>query len=450
MPGKKNVKTSYTRDEVLEVAQREDVRFVRLMFSDINGTPKNVALPVERLAEVLETGVQFDASSIAGFAEIHESDMILKPDPNTFNVLPWTSGDTRSARLICDVYKPDGTRYEGDPRYVLQRTIKKATEMGYDFFTGPECEFFLFKQDAEGRPTTNPHDAGGYFDVGTSDYGEVTRKQVVLYLEQMGFNIEASHHEVAPGQHEIDFNYGEALVSSDRILTLKWVTKVVARQNNLHASFMPKPIFGVNGSGMHTHMSLWKNGENAFFDESDKFQLSKSAYAYLGGLLTYVPEITAVLCSTVNSYKRLVPGYEAPCYLAWANKNRSALVRVPASRGKGTRLELRCPDPAGSPYLQTAAMLACGLAGMKENITPPGPTEADIYAMTAAERRKNGVGSLPSNLQEALGMFRESKIIRETLGEHIFDQFLHVKGTEWDSFRTAVHPWEVERYLPTV
>ncbi len=444
------VKSSYTIDEVVEAAKAADVRFVRLMFSDINGTPKNVALPAERLAEVMETGVQFDASSIAGFAEIHESDMILKPDPNTFNILPWTSGDTRSARLICDVYKPDGTRYEGDPRYVLQRTIKKAEEMGYSFFTGPECEFFLFKQDAEGHPTTKPHDAGGYFDVGTSDYGEQTRKQVVLYLEKMGFNIEASHHEVAPGQHEIDFNYGPALVSADRILTLKWVTKVVALQNGLHASFMPKPIFGVNGSGMHCHQSLWKDGENAFFDENGKYQLSETAFHYLGGMLKYTPEVTAILNSTVNSYKRLVPGYEAPCYVAWANKNRSALVRVPASRGKGTRLELRCPDPAGSPYLQTAVMLACGMAGIKEKLTPPEAVEHDIYSMSAAERRKNGIDALPGSLNDALEMFADSKLIRDVLGEHIYEQFMHVKGKDWDAYRTAVHPWEIERYLPVI
>ncbi|HWH07958.1 MAG TPA: type I glutamate--ammonia ligase [Candidatus Thermoplasmatota archaeon] len=442
--------TTPTPAEVLKAAKAANVKFVRLVFSDINGTPKNVELPVERLEEVLEHGVQFDASSIAGFAEIHESDMILKPDPATWNVLPWTSVDGRAARLICDVYLPDGRRYEGDPRYVLQRAMKKAAEAGYSFYTGPECEFFLFKRGPDGTPDVTPHDAGGYFDVGVSDYGEDVRKETVLYLEQMGFNIEAAHHEVAPGQHEIDFNYGDGLVSADRILTLKWVTKVVAQKHGLHASFMAKPIFGVNGSGMHVHQSLWKDNKNAFFDEKDRFQLSQTAYHYMGGLLRNVPAMTAVLNSTVNSYKRLVPGYEAPCYIAWANKNRSALIRVPAARGKGTRLELRCPDPAGNPYLQTAVMLAAGLDGVKNKITPPEPVEQDIYHMTPAERRKNGVGSLPGSLREALDLMNDSKMVREVLGEHIFEQFNTVKGKEWDQFRLRVHPWELDTYLAKI
>lgn len=441
---------SNLRDEVLASARTEKVEYIRLMFSDINGTPKNVELPVERLEEVLESGVQFDASSIAGFAEIQESDMILKPDASTWAVLPWTLGDeTTTARLICDVYKPDGTRFEGDPRYVLQRVQKKAAEAGYTMFTGPECEYFYFRT-VNGKPVVDPHDAAGYFDVGTSDLGEQARRDTTLYLEKMGFDIEAAHHEVAPGQHEIDFNYGEAMVSADRVLTLKWVTKVVAQRHQLHASFMPKPIFGVNGSGMHVHQSLWKDDRNAFFDDKGRFQLSTAAYQYMGGLLKYVPDITAVLNSTVNSYKRLVPGYEAPCYIAWANKNRSALIRVPAARGKGTRLELRCPDPAGNPYLQTAVMLASGLAGIHEKLAPPEPVEQDIYHMTPSERRKHGVGSLPGSLQEALGNLERSKLVRDVLGEHIFEQFMTVKATEWDQFRLRVHPWEHETYLPRV
>jgi glutamine synthetase len=439
------------RDEVLESARAEKVEYIRLMFSDINGIPKNIELPVERLEEVIESGVQFDASSIAGFAEIQESDMILKPDPTTWAVLPWTKGDeTTTARLMCDVYKPDGTRFEGDPRYVLQKVQRKAAELGYNMFTGPECEYFYFKLGPDGRPMVVPQDSAGYFDVGTIDYGEQARRDTTLYLEKMGFNIEAAHHEVAPGQHEIDFNYGEAMVSADRILTLKWVTKVVAQKHGLHATFMPKPIYGVNGSGMHVHQSLWKDGKNAFYDEKGRFQLSQTAYHYMGGLLKNVPAMTAVLNSTVNSYKRLVPGYEAPCYMAWANKNRSALIRVPAARGKGTRLELRCPDPAGNPYLQTAVMLAAGLDGVKNKITPPEPVEADIYHMTAGERRKNGVGSLPGSLREALDLMNESKLMREVLGEHIFDQFMTVKEKEWDGFRLRVHAWEHETYLPKV
>ena len=436
--------------DVLKSAKSENVRFIRLMFSDINGIPKNVELPVERLEEVLETGVQFDASSIAGFAEIQESDMILKPDASTWAVLPWTGGNAVAARLICDVYLPDGRRYDGDPRYVLQKTMKKAAEAGYSFYTGPECEFFLFKLGPDGRPTNTPHDAAGYFDVGVQDFGEEVRKETILYLEQMGFNIEAGHHEVAPGQHEIDFNYGDGLVSADRILTLKWVTKVVAQRHGLHASFMAKPLYGVNGSGMHVHQSLWKDGNNSFYDANGRFQLSETAYHYMGGLLTHVPAMTAVLNSTVNSYKRLVPGYEAPCYMAWANKNRSALIRVPAARGKGTRLELRCPDPAGNPYLQTAVMLAAGLDGVKNRITPPEPVEADIYHMTPAERKKNGVGSLPGSLREALDLMNDSKIFREVLGEHIFEQFNTVKSKEWDQFRLRVHPWELDTYLAKI
>jgi len=446
----KKITPEAARDAALASAKTENVRFIRLMFSDINGVPKNVELPVERLEEVLESGVQFDASSIAGFAEIQESDMILKPDASTWAILPWTSGNAVTARLICDVYLPDGRRYDGDPRYVLQRTMKKAAEMGYSFYTGPECEFYLFKLDANGRPTATPHDSAGYFDVGVQDFGEEVRKETILYLEQMGFNIEAGHHEVGPGQHEIDFNYGDGLVSADRIITLKWVTKVVAQRHGLHASFMAKPLYGLAGSGMHVHQSLWKDGQNSFYDANGKFQLSETAYHYMGGLLTYVPQITAVLNSTVNSYKRLVPGYEAPCYMAWANKNRSALIRVPAARGKGTRLELRNPDPAGNPYLQTAVMLAAGLEGVKQRITPPEPVETDIYHMTPAERRKNGVASLPGSLNEALNLMNESKLVREVLGEHIFEQFNTVKGKEWDQFRLRVHPWELDTYLAKI
>ena len=442
-------KTTYTVDEILRETKEKNVKFIRLMFSDINGIPKNVELPVERLEEVLDSGVQFDASSIAGFAEIHESDMILKPDPNTFAVLPWTK-EAITARFICDVYKPDGTRFEGDPRYVLQKALKKASEMGYTMYTGPECEYFYFRIDENGVPTVRPQDTAGYFDLGTSDFGEQARRDTTLYLEQMGFDIEAAHHEVAPGQHEIDFNYGEALVSADRILTLKWVTKVVGLKHGLHASFMPKPLAGVNGSGMHTHQSLWKDGKNAFYDENGKFQLSDTAYNYLGGLLSHTTGVTAILNSTVNSYKRLVPGYEAPCYIAWANKNRSAMIRVPAARGKGTRLELRSPDPAGNPYLQTAAMLISGLDGVKNKLTPPDPVEVDIFHMSAGERRKHGVGSLPGSLREALNELENSKVAREVLGDHIFEQFLTVKGKEWDSFRLAVHPWEHATYLNKV
>jgi len=443
-------KKTYTKETVISEATEKKVEYIRLMFSDINGIPKNVELPVERLAEVLDSGVQFDASSIAGFAEIQESDMILKPDASTWAVLPWTqSHDRTTARLICDVYKPDGTRFEGDPRYVLQKTLKKAAELGYTMFTGPECEYFYFRL-VDGKPTILPQDTAGYFDVGTQDLGEEARRDTTLYLEQMGFDIEAAHHEVAPGQHEIDFNYGEAMTSADRILTLKWVTKVVAQKHGLHASFMPKPIYGVNGSGMHVHQSLWKDGNNSFYEEGGKFQLSKTAYQYMAGLLKYVPEFTGILNSTVNSYKRLVPGYEAPCYIAWANKNRSALIRVPAARGKGTRLELRCPDPAGNPYLQTAVMLAAGLQGIKENLTPPEAVEADIYHMSAAERRKNGVGSLPGSLQEALTNLDNSKLVREVLGEHIFEQFMTVKSKEWDGYRLNVHPWEHQTYLSKI
>ncbi len=440
-----------TKEEVLRKAEEAGVKFVRLQFSDITGLGKNVSVPVERLEEVLEGGVQFDGSSVAGYTPIEESDMVLMPDPDTFAVLPWSkNGDgPPAARFICDVYNPDGTRFEGDPRYALQRMLDKAADMGYVFNTGPECEFFLFKVDDDGRPTVEPHDRGGYFDLTPTDLGEKVRRRVLLYLEQLGFDVEASHHEVAPGQHEIGFNYADAMTTADRVMTLKYATKVVGLEEGLHATFIPKPIPAENGSGMHTHMSLMgEDGEAVFHNPQGDWELSKTALTFLGGILKYTPEITGILNSSVNSYKRLVPGYEAPCYVSWANKNRSAMVRVPIDRGAGTRLELRSPDPAGNPYLQFAVMLGAGLKGIEEGIVPPSPVEKDIYNLSKLEREDYGIRDLPGNLGEALVALQGSDLAREVLGEHILSQFLTVKSKEWDGYRKNVTQWELDTYLP--
>lgn len=439
-----------TKEEVLQQAQEAGVKFVRLQFSDITGLGKNISLPVERLEEALDSGVQFDGSSIAGYTPIEESDMILMPDPDTFAVLPWTDNGEgpKAARLMCDVYNPDGTRFAGDPRGCLERMLDKVHDLGWEFNTGPECEFFLFETDDEGKPTVEPHDEGGYFDLTPMDHGESVRKRVVLYLESLGFDIEASHHEVAPGQHEIDFNYADALTTADRVMTLKYATKVVGLEEDLHATFVPKPIVAENGSGMHTHASLMgQDGEPIFHGPDGRWELSDKALHFLGGLIEYTPEITAVLNSTVNSYKRQVPGYEAPVYVSWANKNRSALVRVPTDRGKGTRLELRSPDPAGNPYLQFALILGAGLRGIEEEIEPPEPVERDIYAMSPAEREKHGITQLPENLGLALRKFKSSELARDVLGEHIHDQFCTVKQGEWDEYRQQVTDWEMDQYL---
>ena len=436
------------REETLRRVTEEGVKFIRLQFTDIFGILKNVAITVEQLEKALDNKCMFDGSSIDGFVRIEESDMYLRPDLDTFVVFPWRPQTGKVARLICDVYNPDDTPFEGDPRYILKKALKKAQSMGYDSFNvGPECEFFLFLTDAEGKPTTNTHDNGGYFDLGPVDLGENARRDMCLALEEMGFEIEASHHEVAPGQHEIDFKYKDALTTADAILTFKLVVKTIAQRHGLHATFMPKPLFGVNGSGMHTNVSLFKNGKNAFFEENDSRALSKDAYWFIGGLTKNMRSIAAITNPTVNSYKRLVPGYEAPVYVAWSARNRSPLIRIPAARGEATRIELRCPDPACNPYLALAAILEAGLDGIINKIEPPQSTDKNIFKMSSEQKREAGIVALPASLQEAINELKKSELSKEILGSHIFEKFVEAKEEEWSSYVARVTKWELEQYL---
>ena len=435
-----------TKEEILRKADEWGVRFVRLQFSDIMGIIKNVAIPRSQLERALDNQIMFDGSSIQGFTRIEESDMNLRPDPNTFTLFPWRE-DKPVARLICDVYKIDGKPFEGDPRYVLKRAVAQIEELGYTVNFGPECEFFLFKADPDGAPLLETHDKAGYFDLGPVDRGEDARRDIVLALEAMGFEVEASHHEVAPGQHEIDFKYGDALTQADRVATFKVVTRAIAKRHGLHATFMPKPIFGINGSGMHTQISLFKDGQNAFYDPHGEHQLSDVARYFIGGLLKHAPAITAVANPLVNSYKRLVPGYEAPVYIAWSAHNRSALVRVPASRQQGTRIELRSPDPSCNPYLAFAAMIAAGVDGIKNKIDPGPSVTFNIYALSPEERAARGIPSLPGSLAEALDALEADEVIKEALGPHVCTHFISGKRIEWDVYRSQVHPWEIEQYL---
>ena len=436
-----------TKEDVLRKAKEHDVKFVRLQFTDIFGVLKNVAITVEQLEKALEGELMFDGSSIHGFVRIEESDMYLRPDPNTFVVFPWRPGNGSVARLICDIYTPDGKPFEGCPRYVLKKVIAEATEMGYSMNVGPEAEFFLFMIDQEGKPTTITHDKAGYFDMTPLDLGENARRDMVLALEQMGYEIEASHHEVAPGQHEIDFKYSDALDTADKIVTFKFVVRTVAQRHGLHATFMPKPIFGINGSGMHCNQSLFLGDKNVFWDSSAPMELSETAMYYLGGLLKHAKAIAAITNPTVNSYKRLVPGYEAPVYLAWSGRNRSPLIRIPAKRGLSTRIEMRNPDPSCNPYLALAVMLKAGLDGIKNQIQPPPATDRNIYIMTAAERAEVGIDALPSSLENAIQCLVDNDIIKSALGTHVTEKFIEAKKIEWDKFRMQVHQWELDEYL---
>ncbi len=437
-----------TREEILRRADEAGVRFIRLQFTDVLGVVKNVAIPRSQLEKALDNEIMFDGSSIQGFTRIEESDMNLRPDYDTFTLFPWRSnGDGAVARLICDVYKPDGTPFEGDPRYVLKRVLKKAESMGLTVNLGPECEFFLFKTAEDGTPLIETHDKAGYFDLGPVDKGEDARRDIVIALEQMGFEVEASHHEVAAGQHEIDFRYGDALTTADRVATFKIVTRAIAKRHGLHATFMPKPVFGINGSGMHTHISVFRGEENAFYDPNGKHQLSELARHFIGGLLEHAPAVTAVANPLVNSYKRLVPGYEAPVYIAWSAHNRSALVRVPAAREQGTRIELRSPDPSSNPYLAFAAMIAAGLDGIERKIDPGDSVTFNIYHLSPEERREKGIRSLPGSLIEAVEALEADACIREALGPHVFRHFTEAKRIEWDLYRVQVYPWEIDQYL---
>ena len=439
---------SYTREDIIRMVREEDIEFIRLQFTDIFGQLKNVAVTASQVERVLDRSIMFDGSSIEGFVRIDESDQYLYPDLDTFVIFPWRPNQGKVARLICDVYNPDGTPFVGDPRGVLKRVLKKAEQMGFDgFYVGPEAEFFLFQTDSEGRPTVKTNDEAGYFDLGPLDHGEGTRREICRVLEQMGFEIEASHHEVAPGQHEIDFKYASALHTADNIMTFKLAVKTMAQLNGLHATFMPKPIFGINGSGMHTNMSLYQDGENAFYDPQGERGLSRTCMQFIAGLLAHVRGMAAVTNPLVNSYKRLVPGYEAPCYLAWSASNRSALIRIPAARGQGTRVELRSPDPACNPYLELAVCLAAGLDGIERNLTPPPEIAENIFAMDAAARQANGITSLPGSLEEAIKAMKADPLILDTLGRHVSTNYIEGKMKEWEEYRTRVSSWEREKYI---
>lgn len=438
---------AYTKEDVLRMAKENDVKFIRLQFTDIIGVLKNVAITIEQLEKALDNELMFDGSSIDGFVRIEESDMYLRPDPNTFVIFPWRPQDGAVARLICDVYNPDGTPFAGDPRQVLKKVITEASDMGYTMYVGPEAEFFLFNTDEFGDATLETHDKAGYFDLTPIDQGENARRDMCITLEKMGFEIEASHHEVAPGQHEIDFKYADALTTADNIQTFKFVVRTIAQRHGLHATFMPKPIFGINGSGMHSNQSLFKDGKNAFYDPNGDMELSDEARYYVAGLLKHVRSFAAITNPTVNSYKRLVPGYEAPVYLAWSGRNRSPLIRIPAKRGVSTRVELRSPDPSANPYLAIAVMLKAGLDGIKNKLTPPATTDVNIYKMTASERAERGIDSLPASLLEAVQELKTNDIVKEALGDHVFEKFIEAKEKEWDDFRTKVHQWEIDEYL---
>ncbi|MFJ8529936.1 type I glutamate--ammonia ligase [Bacillus sp. NPDC094106] len=438
----------YTREDIFRLAKEENVKYIRLQFTDLLGSIKNVEIPVSQLTKALDNKMMFDGSSIEGFVRIEESDMYLYPDLETWVIFPWTAEKGKVARLICDIYNADGTPFEGDPRNNLKRMLKEMEALGFtEFNLGPEPEFFLFKVDEKGNPTLELNDNGGYFDLAPMDLGENCRRDIVLELEEMGFEVEASHHEVAPGQHEIDFKYANAIRSCDDIQTFKLVVKTIARKHGLHATFMPKPLFGVNGSGMHCNLSLFKNGENVFYDQNGDLQLSDDARHFIAGILKHAPAFTAVANPTVNSYKRLVPGYEAPCYVAWSAQNRSPLVRIPASRGVSTRVEVRSVDPAANPYLVMATLLAAGLDGIKNKLTPPAAVDRNIYVMTKEEREEAGIVDLPATLAQALVTLQSNEIICGALGEHLLEHFIEAKEIEWDMFRTQVHQWERDQYM---
>lgn len=437
----------YSKEDIIRLADENDVEFIRMQFTDIFGQMKNVAITRAQLEKALNNQSMIDGSSIEGFTRIHESDQYLHPDLDTFVILPWRPQHERVARLICDVYNPDGTPFVGDPRHVLKNVLDKAAKLGYTFNVGPECEFFLFDTDEHGRPTTQTSDEAGYFDLGPLDHGEGTRREICIALEAMGFEIEASHHEVAAGQHEIDFKYADALTAADNIMTFKLAVKTIAQRNGLHATFMPKPIFGMNGSGMHTNMSLFKDGKNIFFDENGERKLSREAYSFIAGLLEHAKSLVAVTNPLVNSYKRLVPGYEAPVYLAWSASNRSALIRIPAARGQSTRVELRCPDPSCNPYLALAVCLAAGLDGIERGLVPPEEVTENIFSMDARTRADNGIDNLPGTLFEALELMKRDPLMADTLGPHAYESFLAGKYHEWDTYRTQVTEWEIEQYM---
>lgn len=437
-----------TKEEIKDIICKNDIHFIRLQFVDINGNVKNLCVPSSQIDKVLNNECMLDGSSIKGFRSIETSDMYFYPDLATFAILPWKQAGNRNvARIICDIYNADGTPFEGCPRCNLKRVVKEAADMGYTLNAGPEAEFFLFKRDEHGKPTLETHDDGYYYDVAPVDKGEDIRAQMVDVLQKMGFEIEASHHEAAQGQHEIDFKYADAITTADNVVTFKYAVKAVADLHNLHATFMPKPIFGANGSGMHCNVSLFKDGKNAFYDKNAPYELSSEAMYTIGSYLKHVQEFTAVCNPLVNSYKRLVPGYEAPVYLAWSLANRSALIRVPAKRGNATRVELRSPDPSCNPYLVFAVLLTAALEGIKNRIEPPSQREENIYEMSETQKREKGILALPGSLNEALYMMKKSDLVKKALGEHIFNEFLSSKEKEWDNYRIRVTDWELRHYM---
>ena len=437
----------YSQEQMLKIIQEKNVEFLRLQYTDISGIVKNVAIPATQMGKALKSGISFDGSSIEGFDRIQESDMVLRPDLSTFSLLPWRSKDgSNEARLICDVHLPNGKPFEGDPRYVLRKQLEIAKEMGFTMNVGPELEFFLFEKQNGGSATT-PHDYGGYFDLGPVDLAEDVRREIVRALTQMGFTIEASHHEVARGQHEIDFVYDDALKNADKVVTFKYVTKTIAMQEGLRATFMPKPIYGASGTGMHANISLFRGLENAFFDPDTDMNISDLARFFVGGLIEHACAITAIANPLINSYKRLVAGFEAPVYITWSGPNRSSLIRIPAGRGLSTRLEFRSPDPTCNPYLTFAVILAAGLDGIKRGIDPGEPVDLNVYHLTALERESLDIKTLPANLKEALDYLEADKVIREALGVHVYENIMRLGLSEWEAYNTFVHPWEIERYI---
>ncbi|MBW2984659.1 glutamine synthetase family protein [Candidatus Woesearchaeota archaeon] len=440
--------------QVLDKAAEDNVKFIQLQFTDLHGMVKSVNIPVERLEEAFEKGIWFDGSSIEGFTRICESDMFLKPDPETYAVLPWESTSKSTARLICDVFTPDGKPFEGDPRYILKRALAEAEELGFEFNVGPELEFFLFKPQEGGEIKPVTHDVAGYFDFSPRDLAAQVRKDIIFALESMGLEVEMSHHEVAPGQHEIDFKYGPALKTADNAITFKHVVKSIANKHDLYATFMPKPLFGVNGSGMHVHQSLFdiKTKKNAFFDADDKYKLSDIAKSFIAGQLSHIKAMSAITAPTVNSYKRLTPGYEAPVYICWAQINRSALIRIPRyspGRESATRCELRCPDPSCNPYLAFAVMLKAGLEGIKKKMTPAEPVEEDVYEFDETKLTKLGIETLPASLGEAMLALKQDKVVQEALGPHTYQTYMLAKKQEYDDYRIQVTKWELNKYFET-
>ena len=439
--------SKYSKQDIIRIVEEEDVEFIRLQFTDIFGALKNVAITSSQLEKALDNRVMFDGSSIEGFVRIEESDMYLYPDLDTFTIFPWRPQQGKVARIICDVYNADGTPFAGASRMVLKKQIDEAAKMGYSFNVGPECEFFLFHQDDNGQPTTITHEKAGYFDLGPVDLGENARRDMVLTLEDMGFEIEASHHEVAPAQHEIDFKYDEALTTADNIMTFKLAVRTIAKRHGLFASFMPKPKQGVSGSGMHINMSLSKDGKNIFDDPSGELGLSKEAYYFIGGIMKHIKGMTAITNPLVNSYKRLVPGYEAPIYIAWSATNRSPLIRIPSTRGEGTRVELRSPDPSANPYLALAVCLAAGLDGIRNQTMPPKGVQGNVFELTPEDKERLAIDSIPADLHEAVEEFKKDELIQSVLGEHITRKFVEAKEAEWTQYRAQVTPWEIEEYL---